>query len=327
MTRTIPLALAVIAAVSLFVTAAAVRGPEGSPAPIATHAAPLPSVQEIAASMSEPPVRHMMKPFSHAPAVTLPVPTPPVAADALPSGGGNLVYHGGPVQTAPKVYLVYWGWNGVDPANVEPYLTAFFNGVGGTGWANIQTQYSSITNPTGQLAGVWHDNSALPPTIPDLWLPAEAIRAEAYFGYSADADYIIATPPYSSTAGFGAEFCAWHSTTTDSLSRNVAFTNLPYMPTMPETCGAYSVNGGLPYPGLLDGVSIVAGHEYAEVVTDPVPVTGWADSTGGAGENADKCAWVTSGPGHMQNVAWSTGTFAVQGLWSNAASGCVITYP
>ena len=38
-------------------------------------------------------------------------------------------------------------------------------------------------------------------------------------------------------------------------------------------------------------------------------------------ENADKCAWVTVGPGKMANVSFPTGTFPVQGTWSNAALG------
>jgi hypothetical protein len=65
----------------------------------------------------------------------------------------DLIYHGGLVETAPAVYLVYWGteWQagfsvtagGFTYTNntVESYVNAFFQNVGGSPWANIQTQY------------------------------------------------------------------------------------------------------------------------------------------------------------------------------------------
>jgi hypothetical protein len=70
----------------------------------------------------------------------------------------------------------------------------------------------------------------------------------------------------------------------------------------------------------------VAGHEYAETVTDQDPGGGWTDSLGF--ENGDKCAWIgTGGPGGAQDVTFSTGSFAMQGTWSNDANGCQISHP
>ena len=75
--------------------------------------------------------------------------------------------------------------------------------------------------------------------------------------------------------------------------------------------------------------AIVSGHEEAETQTDPVPSSGWVDSSGA--EIGDKCAWISSGQGAAQNITLSTGTFAVQSLWDNAFSGgsggCVISGP
>jgi hypothetical protein len=78
----------------------------------------------------------------------------------------------------------------------------------------------------------------------------------------------------------------------------------------------------------------VGGHEYAETITDPDPFTGWRDendkiSDGGSpGEIADKCEWGGSIYGlklAKGDVKLSTGSFAMQSLWSNAAGGCVLT--
>ena len=53
--------------------------------------------------------------------------------------------------------------------------------------------------------------------------------------------------------------------------------------------------------------------------------TGWLDASGA--ENGDKCAWISSGVGATQNVSFSTGTFAVQSLWSNKTTNCAIHFP
>ena len=114
-------------------------------------------------------------------------------------------------------------------------------------------------------------------------------------------------------------FCAWHS------YGNVAFTNLPYIPDMGYNCGANFVNGGT--AGLLDGLTIVAGHEYAETVTDQIPGYGWI-GTAGNDENADKCAWVgVGGMSGASNVQFATGQYAMQATWANDANGCEISHP
>lgn len=78
------------------------------------------------------------------------------------------------------------------------------------------------------------------------------------------------------------------------------------------------------------GITIVGGHEAAETMTDQFPNGGWLDSSGA--EIGDKCAWIPTGSqGASQAVSFSSGSFAVQSLWSNAfnvdVGGCVVTYP
>ncbi len=70
---------------------------------------------------------------------------------------------------------------------------------------------------------------------------------------------------------------------------------------MGSSCGANFVNPGA--AGAIDGVTIVDGHEYAEVITDQFPAGGWTDIQGE--ENADKCAWISSGHGASQNITLS----------------------
>jgi serine protease len=266
------------------------------------------------------------------------------------TSGGNLTYHGGVggvgVETAPKVYLVFWGsqWNNGDPSGEATILERFYGGVGGNSWTNIVTQYcqgvasgttfcngagSPAGNPSGVFAGYFYDNASAAPTHPkQSQIAAEAVRAAAHFGNTtassnASVQYVIAPAHGSNSSGFGRSYCAYHSSTSSAYG-NVAYTNLPYMTDAGASCGA-NFNGLGPDAG----ITIVGGHEMAETMTDQFPNGGWLDGNGS--EIGDKCAWISSGQGASADITLSTGTFAVQSLWSNAfngdSGGCVLSYP
>src|SRR5260221_4577308 len=133
----------------------------------------------------------------------------------------------------------------------------------------------------------------------------------------------MATAHATTSSVFGTQYCAYHSSTSSTYG-NVAYTNLPYITDAGASCGA-NFNGLGPNAG----ITIVGGHELAETISDQFPNGGWLDS--GGAENGDKCAWISSGQGASANVAFSTGTYPVQSLWSNAfnsgAGGCVLSYP
>ena len=280
-----------------------------------------------------------------------------VVGDARGTAGtsSNLSYHGGVggigVETAPKVYVVWWGsqWacsNNAptsDPSGEAGIQQSFFNHVGGSSWANSVTQYcqgvasgtffcngagQAAGNQTNQLAGVWCDGSSLPKRISQSALAGEATRAAAHFGNTsaasnASVQYVISTPSGHNSSGFGTQFCAWHSSTS-STSGNIAYTNMPYITDAGASCGA-NFNGLGPNAG----ITIVGGHEYAETISDQFPNGGWLDS--GGAENGDKCAWISSGQGASASVSMNGASFPVQSLWSNAfnggAGGCVLSYP
>jgi serine protease len=262
----------------------------------------------------------------------------------------DLSYHGGiggiGVETNPKVFLVLWGsqWSN-DPSGESALLQSFYNGVGGSSWANSVTQYcqgvpsgtvfcngagTPAGNPTGIFAGVWADNASFAPSKPrQSQFAAEAVRAAQHFGNTtagsnASVQYVIATATGNNSRGFGTSYCAYHSATSSAVG-NVAYTNLPYITDAGANCGA-NFNGLGPEAG----ITIVGGHEMAETMTDQFPNGGWLDS--GGAENGDKCAWISSGQGAAADVTFPNGSsFPVQSLWSNAfnsgSGGCVLSYP
>jgi len=302
------------------------------------------------------------------------------AGTVADSTANDLVYHGGNagsgaigVETKPAVYLVYWGpqWakgfttadsNGklYSSKTLQTYLNSFFQNVGGSGWANIQTQYCKdvlagstscvggsgfITNPKGQLKGVWTDSTPVPDDIiaaglaenlVDDPIAQEAMRASAHFKYDPSATYIVLTPPSTIATGQPV-YCGYHTQTTSVNGiGNPYRIQYAFIPWLNENwpglgtggCGMHNVNATSDAfgNGVFDGYSIVTGHEYAEAVTDPDNFAsvqdGWNDIQGS--ENGDKCAWLDT-----QNITLGSHTFAVQPLWSNEAydatgNGCVV---
>jgi hypothetical protein len=235
-----------------------------------------------------------------------------------------LLYNGGPIQTNPKMYVVFWGssWNTStgDPNGVAARMKAFLAIVGGSGWNNSTTQYTQsdgqhVGNQAGSFVGSYVDTTSSPPSRPtQTQLAAEAAKAAAHYGdYTSNAAYIVALPHGIKPSGFGTQYCAYHSSTTAS-GHTIGWTNDPYLPDVGASCGANSVNSN----GILDGVSIVFGHEQAETETDPFPNSGWLDSSGA--ENGDKCAWTNL----INNP--NAGGYPTQPLFSNATLSCVQTY-
>lgn len=260
-------------------------------------------------------------------------------SETSPPSDCPLVYQGGEVQTAPRLYLLLWGpqWS---PTGADAvYLTDFLSGLGvepKDTWSTTMYQYGgSNGRPTfagDVLQGVFQDLSTPPSGATQSQLAAEADAFYANQGITSgvNTQIIVATQSGTCPQGFYAPscfggsgtYCAWHS---DTSVYGVPFTNLPYLPDAGGACGEGLVNS----PGTYDGFSIVEGHEFAETVTDPSVGTGWIDTSDpSGGEIGDKCAWVSN----TGDVAFSTGSFPVQPLFSNQAlgdglDGCVQSSP
>ena len=274
----------------------------------------------------------------------------------------NMYYHGGAVSLTSQVYVDYWGsaWvsgfstGGYSSSQAQSYVQGFYGNVGGSPWHNIDTQYCQgvavntqncgtsgqhITNGAGRLAGTCTHNTTLPKRISQSNIATEAVWAmnNCFGGYNANAIYLVFTPHNQSMSGFGTQWCAWHSETTNSSSQPVAYGYIPYMPDAGTSCGMNYVNSSNNSfgNGYFDGFSIVGGHEYAEAETDMNPSTSstvaWQGPGGGSDENGDKCAWNQNG-GASANISLADGhSYAVQPIWSNASttssgSHCVTSY-
>src|SRR5438045_6933308 len=114
----------------------------------------------------------------------------------------NLSSRGGSTETAPRLYLVFYGnqWAS-DPSGEAAYLQNFYAGLYGTAdaWSTSTTQYcqgvpsGTVTCPTtatfvghpanSPLAGVWFDNAAAAPSSPtQANLPPQPGKAARHSG-------------------------------------------------------------------------------------------------------------------------------------------------
>jgi serine protease len=287
-----------------------------------------------------------------------------LAANDLNYGGG--VDGIGVTTGHPKVYLVFWGsqWGSAstngsgdtvfsnDSAGTAAKLQEMFKGLGTNNelWSGVDTQYcegvaagaqtcpsnaAHVAYPTGgALSGVWADTGAAEPSPASATqLGQEAVRAASHFGNTTaaanrNAQYVILSASGTHPDNFpNGGWCAWHDWNGDvgasSSVGDIAFTNMPYVLDLGTSCGQNFVNSGS--AGTTDGVTIVEGHEYSETITDQNPAGGWTDSSGA--ENMDKCAWVSPGTtGGGANLSLATGSFAMQGTWSNESHGCAFTH-
>ena len=267
--------------------------------------------------------------------------------------GCPVLYNNGPVQLTPHIYLLLWGPNWSTDSSqkaASDYLQSFYGGLGARqpgqtkdNWSTILSQYGDSSGAPiftqSVLAGTFEDNTTPPPGATQAQIAAEADAFTAMHSITdlADAQVVVATQSGTCPQGFDAPacggtgtYCAWHS------SSNEPYINLPYLPDAGTACGENFVNAT---NGTDDGFSLVGGAEYANTVTNPLPAGGpapgttpdpaWIDTgdSVSGGEVANKCAWNgtwSPTPPHG-DVTLSTGTFAMQSLWSNFAGACVLS--
>jgi hypothetical protein len=238
-----------------------------------------------------------------------------------------VTYDNGPVLVTPKMYLIFWGFKRYgDPDKIEGLLELYAKSMGGSSHNNIYTQYYEIsdskkiyiTNAAGQFGGAWSDDSPVPKTPTDQDVSAEALKSIAQLGYDANGIYVVATPHGHSEVGFGTHWCSYHSYTYYEKTQLLPYANLPYMPDAGSTCGSNSIKPPTDETGVDEGVTILAGHEYGEAITDPEPFTGW---NGVSGEIGDYCAWH-----NIANDKFGTKSYTSQPMLSDATESCVQGY-
>lgn len=208
-------------------------------------------------------------------------------------GTGPLVYHGGPVQHHPRVYLVFWGskWQS-DSDRIIPTMSTLFQELAGGDYNNILSQY--IDNPSDPnsyvhndvvLAGTWIDTSAVLYVSGMTQILDEAGHAMTVNNWSNSPDtQVIIFPQQGSAYGFSPR-CGGHGYGTDIIGRPLVAAYVYYASDF--NCHySNAVNGTVS-----DDMTLAAAHEYAEAATDPEPNfnDAWRANDSNSSEIGDLC--------------------------------------
>ena len=252
--------------------------------------------------------------------------------------GHTLVYYGGPVEDDGYVNVIYWGsWWSSHGKAIRSELAHLLSGLSSSNWAATLRQYCGTSGPpmwTLDLLGAVHIDKANPPAAPtsaqfdaevNKWIP-QPVDAD-------EGTYMIVTPPGTAPA-FDAGRCGSHGWTSLKAAGDPYY----YLPWMDVPYGIILKTRGCGWnlkQAVAGAVSVVAGHEWAEAMTDPF-VNSTKATAGGSG-------WATTGRKLNVEVAdlcepdfrlhfihenvfvlkLKTGDFVMQKLWSNAAGKCV----
>jgi len=265
---------------------------------------------------SAPTAISTIKPSS-APSVPVNAPTAAPVMSKAPTNvvlSYNLVHHGGKINAVPVVKLIFWGSSWVSaPGDKISGMDLFYKGWTGSGYANIQTEYSGTNGQVSSAInyqGYVVDGSA--PTGIDTGTIINEVCAQiSNPDPSGNGYYVVYTELKRGSAGY----CGWHSYgSCKGVPVQFAFIfNLDG----DSGCvsGSPPANPGWQMSTAVHAMAGVSAHELAEMITDPDVSSGWFDSSGM--ENGDKCAWTFA----AANPVFSNGiTWRIQGEWSNAAA-------
>jgi hypothetical protein len=231
------------------------------------------------------------------------------AGHAAHTQSPNLIYHGGPVQTASTVVQpIFWGTSwGTSAGDKINGINSFYAGVGSTAYAGTNTEY---TNGSGA-----HVSSGVTPRLAVTDLSQAVSRAPQTSDILAEVAKLYPNPTpgayypvYVDQPRGHAGYCAWHS----SGTINGVEVQFGFFFKLDGDAGCDPENPSSTQSQGLEAIGNVSGHELSEMLTDP-QLNAWYDSKGA--ENSDKCAW-TFGSKLLKlgNTNWK-----IQGNWSNHA--------
>ncbi len=225
----------------------------------------------------------------------------------------NLIDHGGPVLPTSHVYALFWG---PVPPDISGALDSFFEGFGGSSYANILTQYMRGVPPAPPASTYMvlaSDSSAPPAHAPAVSTIVNEI-CSSLGGEPPDPTgvYFVITSNFPKAANF----CAWHAKGTCN-GDPIAVGYLPNI-TGVSGCGVTPL-GSNPFSSGGQAMANDAAHELSESITDQL-LNAWYDS--GGQEVGDKCETQYGSPVTINGIEWR-----LQEEWSNMNSGCVQSIP
>jgi hypothetical protein len=265
-------------------------------------------------------------------------------------GGGSLT------QLETQVSLVFWGsyWASGAGKRARAHVVAMFQGIGTSSWARTITQYcewfqsasgwigqppfmvSNPKAPADEVYRVYTDSKQPPATPKDDAIITELRKHDGdnflggphIYPIGLPMPAIVLPPGHEAYTDRHDSFCSYHDWMTYTAG-GIKYIQ-PYMVIdYGALTGAGSILGcrtAVDSLSALGALTVVAGHEWAETLTDPYD-EGWYGKSTDA-EVADVCmpdnlALFVARNNKPVELRLATGRFLMQQLWSNAKKACV----
>jgi len=232
-----------------------------------------------------------------------------------------LLYHvGSGVQHSPVVHVIFWGsnWNSSPGSELKTQLLKMYEGLSGSNWQGILTQYFDTTgriSSTLTVSSYIDTGVSAPTSVNDAKIKEEvskALEANHTWSRTFSSQFVVIPAPGATYAsGFDTGFCGYHGVDASGSS----YTFVAYAGEAPFKSGCLAFD---PTENADHVTSMIASHEYAESATDPQvePAANAEWYTGNLYEIGDICA---SGDSELPNGTW------VQGLWDDHQGECSIS--
>ncbi|HUN77546.1 MAG TPA: fibronectin type III domain-containing protein [Solirubrobacteraceae bacterium] len=224
--------------------------------------------------------------------------------DAL--SADSMHYYGGPVENEPRLVLVFWGSGWSSSPGLEHELEAAAEGLPGSGFQKLLTQYSSLDGPISPdlldspVVEKYYDPREITTEVTGEAAAQEGYEVAQRTGGGADGNATYAVLPAPGTAPLEGKTCGFHQTSGSGWATG------PSVAVILDTEGA---------PGC-GPPTMTLTHEYAESVTDPDGGSGWTRADSGDTEIADVCNAL--GPARMADGA------LVAQLWDDSKGACEV---
>jgi hypothetical protein len=221
-----------------------------------------------------------------------------------------MTFHNGAVMTTNVTYALFsgpdWVVNGTFTGDKVTSIESFLTGLGGSPYAGLLTEYSSITTQSSYLGRLVNNGAALSASA----TPTDVVNyvcnelGAHTISPRSDAIYLVFTEDALTNQGY----LGWHSYgTCQTVTIKVAL--------VLNVDGRNYVTDGVYHTSNAAALVNVMAHEVFEAATDPDVATGWY-ATNATGEIGDKCNFVFSGYTQLANGDH----FKVQTEWSNIAN-------
>ena len=251
---------------------------------------------------------------------------PAAAAPGAPAFP-DLIYNGGPVITAPKVYPMFWGSKWSDAAHQQQAtrLVQFIKDLLASDWMNILMQYGVSGPGSGQVLAAQYA-SKVPASISDTDVHATLQSA-------IDAGTIPEPPANNTTqviavfldetvavsdSSIGVVMCeakndnafGYHNFFTTKAGNNCYYSMVPALDDacIKSTCGSSTSCSLSLSETQEERRTQVTSHELAETFTDPKFPTGWY------GQSSDEIGDICNG--ETASIAAGANTWNVQRIYS-----------